>query len=150
MTAWKAHSWLLNISYFDNTIALHIFVTVHCIFCNTPETFFGRKMLLRRLTLSNIKVVHLNYIVLMKIAPLSVSHSIVDSIPFDSYFVKFELLKPFAKKIKKIVDKPNVPQYNTNCSVDRPRTCTSGSVVEYRLAKARVAGSNPVLRLPRF
>ena len=24
------------------------------------------------------------------------------------------------------------------------RTCTSGSVVEYRLAKARVAGSNPV------
>ena len=26
------------------------------------------------------------------------------------------------------------------------RTCTSGSVVEYRLAKARVAGSNPVSR----
>ena len=24
------------------------------------------------------------------------------------------------------------------------QTCTSGSVVEYRLAKARVAGSNPV------
>ena len=26
------------------------------------------------------------------------------------------------------------------------KKCASGSVVEYRLAKARVAGSNPVLR----
>ncbi len=29
------------------------------------------------------------------------------------------------------------------------KKCTSGSVVEYRLAKARVAGSNPVLCLKR-
>ena len=27
--------------------------------------------------------------------------------------------------------------------------CASGSVVEYRLAKARVAGSNPVSRFPK-
>ena len=30
------------------------------------------------------------------------------------------------------------------CSVEEIDVCTSGSVVEYRLAKARVAGSNPV------
>ena len=30
---------------------------------------------------------------------------------------------------------------------ERKRRCASGSVVEYRLAKARVAGSNPVSRL---
>ncbi len=29
---------------------------------------------------------------------------------------------------------------------ERKRRCASGSVVEYRLAKARVAGSNPVSR----
>ncbi len=30
---------------------------------------------------------------------------------------------------------------------DKNKICASGSVVEYRLAKARVAGSNPVSRL---
>ena len=37
-----------------------------------------------------------------------------------------------------------VYDYNNFCSVDKSKKCTSGSVVEYRLAKARVAGSNPV------
>ena len=50
------------------------------------------------------------------------------------------------KKIKKVVDKPYMRGYNTYCSVEKSTICTSGSVVEYRLAKARVAGSNPVLR----
>ena len=31
-------------------------------------------------------------------------------------------------------------------AVTEQAVCTSGSVVEYRLAKARVAGSNPVSR----
>ena len=53
-------------------------------------------------------------------------------------------MKNFDRNIKKVVDKCYVCQYNTYCSVEKPRTCTSGSVVEYRLAKARVAGSNPV------
>ncbi len=37
--------------------------------------------------------------------------------------------------------------FNDNCIkvlIQRTILCTSGSVVEYRLAKARVAGSNPV------
>ena len=37
-----------------------------------------------------------------------------------------------------------VYDYNNICSVEKSKKCTSGSVVEYRLAKARVAGSNPV------
>lgn len=46
-------------------------------------------MYLRRLPLSAITVVLLYYTVLMKTAPLSVSHSIVDSIASAILFVKF-------------------------------------------------------------
>ncbi len=52
--------------------------------------------------------------------------------------------KNYLKKLKKVVDKQYPHGYNTYCSVEKPTVCTSGSVVEYRLAKARVAGSNPV------
>ena len=43
-----------------------------------------------------------------------------------------------------IIDKIEFCDYNNICSVAKSNECTSGSVVEYRLAKARVAGSNPV------
>ena len=48
------------------------------------------------------------------------------------------------KKVKKVIDKAEPCVYNNYCSVEETDICTSGSVVEYRLAKARVAGSNPV------
>lgn len=55
-----------------------------------------------------------------------------------------EKVKKF-EKFKKVIDKVLVHAYNNHCSVEKSaETCTSGSVVEYRLAKARVAGSNPV------
>jgi hypothetical protein len=37
-----------------------------------------------------------------------------------------------------------------SCACETDMICASGSVVEYRLAKARVAGSNPVSRLTIF
>ena len=48
------------------------------------------------------------------------------------------------QKNKKSVDKSTFWKYNKYCSDSENNICTSGSVVEYRLAKARVAGSNPV------
>lgn len=51
---------------------------------------------------------------------------------------------------KKTVDRLHFVLYSIQCSLERVETkmqvCASGSVVEYRLAKARVAGSNPVSR----
>ncbi len=50
------------------------------------------------------------------------------------------------KKIKNYVDKYFSILYYISCVWEKQiqDICTSGSVVEYRLAKARVAGSNPV------
>ncbi len=58
--------------------------------------------------------------------------------------------KKICKNYSNCVDKTNNMGYYISCLHEitkkkiRYIKCTSGSVVEYRLAKARVAGSNPV------
>ena len=53
------------------------------------------------------------------------------------------------KKVKKVLDKIKGSDYNNICSLMKniqAKLSGSGSVVEHRLAKARVASSNLVFR----
>lgn len=53
------------------------------------------------------------------------------------------------KKVKKVLDKIKRSDYNSICSlmkIVQAKISGSGSVVEHRLAKARVASSNLVFR----
>ena len=86
--------------------------------------------------------------ILIIFAPLSVHHSIVVSITSDILFVKYYLINPKFYKNKNFLKKLLTNKTGMGIihivRLKQTGTCTSGSVVEYRLAKARVAGSNPV------